>query len=588
MHAVVAVVGGLVAAVGSGVLLTRCFRAPRGDLIAWSIGLLGLLVSLGAQAMGYVSGFDSAMFRAMEIGAQVIAPLAFLVALTEVSGRSALGRFCARLYIGALGIVALVVLALDQLTTARFSKAFPPAATFYQAPPNYVLMYAIGPLTALIAVISVVMVLARSGRPGWHDAVQGQLAGGVATLALAYPGLAEFASQHVKVHIPLGSVFAILCTLAAALAWLAGLRSAALPLAALHGQPGGEGADRDRRLAAADRQRGDGSDRARRYESYGRYDGADRSEGYGRYDAPDRSEGYGRYDAPDRSEGYGRYDAADVSDGADQYGRVNGYAADRDLYGDGGVYRGAGLYRPEPGRAAGGDDWADGRAADAYADFATGDFLAGDLGASDLDWDDEDRVPQEGWQSRPGSEGPDDGAEQDADRWHERLPAPRGQRDARRPHDDDDPSERRRAELFGQITIYTLDEDRVDAFDGITERVVAQVRRHEPDTLVFIAHAVPSAPDQRILYQVFRSRAAYQRHLAQPYVQRFAVELRPYVLATNVLELGLQQAKVSPFPSVTELFPEPGYDTSGFERPDYLRDYGRNPAQPGGGPRDSR
>jgi hypothetical protein len=60
------------------------------------------------------------------------------------------------------------------------------------------------------------------------------------------------------------------------------------------------------------------------------------------------------------------------------------------------------------------------------------------------------------------------------------------------------------------------------------------------------------------------------------------------VLATNVVELGLQQAKVSPFPSVTELFPEPGYDTSGFERPDYQREYGRNPASRGGGSREYR
>jgi len=57
---------------------------------------------------------------------------------------------------------------------------------------------------------------------------------------------------------------------------------------------------------------------------------------------------------------------------------------------------------------------------------------------------------------------------------------------------------------------------------------------------------------------------------------------------TNVIELGLQQAKVSPFPLVTELFSEPGYDTAGFERPDYLRDYGRPSAQPGGNTRDYR
>ncbi|MFY9891521.1 MAG: antibiotic biosynthesis monooxygenase, partial [Streptosporangiaceae bacterium] len=148
------------------------------------------------------------------------------------------------------------------------------------------------------------------------------------------------------------------------------------------------------------------------------------------------------------------------------------------------------------------------------------------------------------------------------------------------------PAEPERAQLFGQIAIYTLLEERVAEFDKLTERVVEQVRSREPDTLVFIVHAVPSAPMQRILYEVYRDRSAYERHNEQPYVEQFAIDRRPYVLATNVIELGLQQAKVSPFPSVTELFGEPGYDTSGFQRPDYLRDFGRTSAQPGG--RDAR
>ncbi len=91
-----------------------------------------------------------------------------------------------------------------------------------------------------------------------------------------------------------------------------------------------------------------------------------------------------------------------------------------------------------------------------------------------------------------------------------------------------------------------------------------QVRSHEPDTLVYIVHAVPSARCSGSLYEVYRSRHAYERHGQQPYVRQFEADRRPYVLATNVIELGLQQAKVSPFPSVTELFGEPGYDTSGF------------------------
>jgi quinol monooxygenase YgiN len=56
---------------------------------------------------------------------------------------------------------------------------------------------------------------------------------------------------------------------------------------------------------------------------------------------------------------------------------------------------------------------------------------------------------------------------------------------------------------------------------------------------------VPSAPLQRILYQVYRDRAAYDEHLRRPYVADFTRRLRPLVLATNVIELGVRQAKVS-------------------------------------------
>src|SRR5580704_14558695 len=99
---IVSGLGAVVAAVGSGVLLARTFRSPRGDLICWSIALLGLLASLGAQALGHLAGFDPAMFRAMEIGAGVIAPLALALALSEVAARSGPVRFCARLYIPSL------------------------------------------------------------------------------------------------------------------------------------------------------------------------------------------------------------------------------------------------------------------------------------------------------------------------------------------------------------------------------------------------------------------------------------------------------------------------------------------------------
>ena len=52
--------GAVVAAVGLVMLLVRCARTPRGDLIAWSVALLGLLVSLGAQAVGHAPSLEGA------------------------------------------------------------------------------------------------------------------------------------------------------------------------------------------------------------------------------------------------------------------------------------------------------------------------------------------------------------------------------------------------------------------------------------------------------------------------------------------------------------------------------------------------
>jgi hypothetical protein len=61
-----------------------------------------------------------------------------------------------------------------------------------------------------------------------------------------------------------------------------------------------------------------------------------------------------------------------------------------------------------------------------------------------------------------------------------------------------------------------------------------------------VVHGVPSAPLQRILYEVYADRAAYDDHTRQSYVREFEVGRLPLVLATNVIELGVRQAKVSP------------------------------------------
>ena len=104
------------------------------------------------------------------------------------------------------------------------------------------------------------------------------------------------------------------------------------------------------------------------------------------------------------------------------------------------------------------------------------------------------------------------------------------------------------ARPYGRIQIFTLLDDRVADFDRLAEEAAEYVRTGEPDTLVYVIHLVPNAPLQRIFYEIYRDRAAYDSHESQPYIQRFVAERRTCVLATNVIELRLKYAKVAPLP----------------------------------------
>jgi quinol monooxygenase YgiN len=552
-------IGAILAAVGGGVLLARCFRQPRGDLIAWAIALLGLLVSLGCQVLGHLTGFDAAMFRGMELGGQVIAPLAMVLALSEVAARSAAVRFCARLYIPALAIVAVVILSLDQLAQVSFTKSWPDPSVYYQLPPNYVLMFAIGPLTTLVAIIAVATVVFRSGQPGWNAVLPAALMGGAAAVALAYPCLAQLVTYELKIHVPVAKEFAVACVAAVVLGWLAADRAGRVRLSVLHG--GGSATGASRWNASDGYGSGDPDSGFGQYGADSEYADRDGDRGgvlywSGQPDPIGARSGRGELDA----DGYGWHDDRQARGG---YGEWR--SRDQDWDSD--------FARRDV--AAG--DFATGDFATgdfATGDFAPGDFAAGDARPADPVLDDHDL----GLGYRAGGRHSDRGwQDEDADGQYGISADPL--RSA---------AEARTGDFFGQIAIYTLLEDRVQEFDQLTERVVEQVRSREPDTLVFIAHAVPSAPMQRILYEVYRDRTAYQRHTQQPYVKQFEADRRSFVLATNIIELGLQQAKVSPFPSVADLFGEPGYDTSGFERPDFLRDYGRTSGQAGSGWREFR
>jgi quinol monooxygenase YgiN len=113
------------------------------------------------------------------------------------------------------------------------------------------------------------------------------------------------------------------------------------------------------------------------------------------------------------------------------------------------------------------------------------------------------------------------------------------------------------ARPYGRILIFTLLDDRVADFDRLAEQTAEEIRTGEPDTLVYVIHLVPNAPMQRIFYEIYRDRAAFDSHESQPYMQRFVAERRSCVLATNVIELRLKYAKVAPLPNPQVSAPAP-------------------------------
>ena len=521
LHFLVAIVGALIGAAGTGLLVAKCLRAPNTALVAWTVALFGLTVALGAQALGFEIGFGPIAFRAMEIGAQVLAPLALALGLAELAGKNIVTRFAARLLLTAMGIVSLVIFGSDPLSDAAFSKAWPATGVYYQIVPNKLLEYVLAPATVIVALFAMGFAAARPGRdPAWRDALPATGVAGVAALLLALPGVVTLSGANVS----MSSLFVPICVLAAVGTWFAGWQVADLSLEVLHQDAGDDDAADDwgaQPSWAGGPATGD----------FG--PGADDEFGIYRNGSPQQRGDLDYRGAADYSSQHPAYPGDTAGTGfRDGYPNEAGHLDDGPLYRDEAEYAGEAPYTGDveyPVEHANSND------RPLYRDGT-------------------------GYPSEAGYPGEADYA------------AAAAGRDAQ-------------ANLFGQIAIYTLLEDRVEDFDRLTRRVVRQVRTQEPDTLVFIVHAVPSAPMQRILYEVYRDRSAYEEHKRQPYVIAFEADRRPLVLATNIIELGLQQAKVSPLPSVSDLLSDTGYDLlndSGFGQPGYGPRPGSSPGGVGG------
>jgi quinol monooxygenase YgiN len=532
---IVVAVGAVAAAVGTGVLTGRCSRTPRAFLVAWTVAIFALAVALAAQALGYLAGFSDPIFRATEIGAQAIAPLALCLGLVELIARSVPARFAMRLAVSAIGVIVLVILGTDPLSpNVTLTTAWPDPAAVYQLVPVGLIKF-LAVFTLVTALASCLVALARSGRGRpFQDVVRPALVGAAAAVAVALPGVAMLAGASLG---SAGSALAYL--LAAVLIWLGGMSAVRRVVA-----DDRRGLADDRRAGVRDRSypvnEGWGPDGRHRYDD----DDLDRAhpgsgsgyrEGPG-YDAAAAGSGR-RLGDPDADLSYPALAAlaAESPEPSDEAGR----------YGQSGRYGQAARDHPGWPDDSGQPDSVRHESRDHDPDaLGPGQFGSGQFDSGQFD----DSVlfgPATGALDAHGPGAPGGRGAQAAD------------------------AAMSQARLFGQITIYTLIEDRLAEFDRLTEQVVEQVRAKEPGTLVYIVHAVPTAPMQRILYEVYQDRPAYDEHLSQPYMMRYVAERRSMVLATNAIELGLQQAKMSPLPTysaISDLLSESGIDLTGVTR----------------------
>ncbi len=638
----VAFAGVLVAAVATGLLAARCVREPRACFIVWTAAAFGLTVALAAEAMGLVSGFGPVTFRAVQLGAQLAAPLWLAWGLIEFVTTSESARFGARLVSGALTVVGGLILATDSLSAQPFSKAWPSASVHYQSVSHYALI--VVQIVALASGGSAVAMAAMRGRerPEWRAELPGVVAVGLALLA----------TVALRFSLPVRSVYPLLSTVAAGLIWVGvtGDLEAVIGLGPRsiggqvdgsrmgsrgrrdRGRHGGAAGDNAAGRGRAADGGGAGSGRAvgRRRETSrrdaGRYGPRDDEYGYDPGHGPDRGYGPEAYGAeayvpdPYGSEAYGRdgyasgYGPGDYGSGAhgaDGYGadgyRADGYGADgyradgyradgyradgyragrrqggyeppspygpRERYGpDDRAGRGPGPIRPGEWVGPGGVPGFSGQPALAGPPVSVGPPASAGLGPGAP-------LGPAGPLGSPGSLGPSGplgslgpagpvpsagpvssqgpqvisygtpaaqqvpvdlttaaaGTRGDAEFGSDAKPAGSSAGASARP--------------YGRILIFTLLDDKAADFDRLAEQTAEEVRTGEPDTLVYVIHLVPNAPMQRIFYEIYRDRAAFDSHENKSYMKRFVAERRAYVLATNVIELRVKYAKVAPLPA---------------------------------------
>jgi quinol monooxygenase YgiN len=99
------------------------------------------------------------------------------------------------------------------------------------------------------------------------------------------------------------------------------------------------------------------------------------------------------------------------------------------------------------------------------------------------------------------------------------------------------------AKPFALVVRFTVRPGAEAQFDALVAETAAAIRDHEPGTLVYACHAVQGKLHERIFYELYRDRAAFDAHEQTPHTRRFLAERDALLAVTEVDFLDLSDGK---------------------------------------------
>jgi quinol monooxygenase YgiN len=96
---------------------------------------------------------------------------------------------------------------------------------------------------------------------------------------------------------------------------------------------------------------------------------------------------------------------------------------------------------------------------------------------------------------------------------------------------------------FALVVRFTVRPGSEAAFDALTADLIPAIRASEPGTLVYACHRVEQAPQQRIFYELYADRGAFDAHEGQPHVRHFLQAREALLEDTKVDFLSLADGK---------------------------------------------